>query len=797
MRRFDGKNASGNARSAAALIGLFLAIASAGIGWGSPYGALQKQPRTDFRPAIDPAAVSDEWRKADFYIIETDLSPAILAYAKSPKIRLFSHLDSSGEGAPSFLAVPTAGGIAVRRNPARLDGANQNEAWLLVWFAGAPGWTAWDVPWLAVLQHRARTIALDREGLGLEFEGPCGHIAAMPLYGYYKPPQKAAGDFLALHGLPSRGIETWRWADGLPRDVVARCRWWASASREFPLGSRETFSINRRTDTLSIREEFRYLSINDDWGTPHIKFGPISPALGLAWLGRTFPMRVTPPLHDPDLFTPFGPLVGTVGSDRLTIEFPGLLKYVNEVEIEQPAPPTNPIAAEAQSRVADKMRRKFRTDDWNQIWDHGGSKNFCWQVVGDHWYAKALPYCDPATRRHAKQALHDYFAQFVLREEHYKPRRGRLLLVGPGIGVWSRNGFDDAGKFSTNLLKTIWNYAHYTGDWELIRRRWALIARFFVTPYEMDWRSFGRYSIAEQGDEAGPAMCFARLAWAVGDTDNYLFGCYVFVRELVHHYIKMKGAAYFRRNQPYDSMEWMPQEVYLTNLWGSTAGWRIDGPTYPKKTGERQYNNRWVRLSEPEIGRFYRDVLARETRAEMDLLAKRPACPYKPDRDAAHIAPSLIRLRSLLLNEPPEALARITPPEKARVSRGADTIAFYLSYVRTARPPRWDRIIAADGGPTPYVLGLERIRESGSHCPVVVVSWRLSRDPRAASFWPIFSWWGWKPPRSTKGGSRRATPPLGRWSFGQIVPGNKARPENLKSQALNWNTTVIWEAKAP
>jgi len=42
---------------------------------------------------------------------------------------------------------------------------------------------------------------------------------------------------------------------------------------------------------------------------------------------------------------------------------------------------------------------------------------------------------------------------------------------------------------------------------------------------------------------------------------------------------------------------------------GDTAGWQIDGPTYPEKTGERQYTNRWVRFKNEDVGRFYRDFL--------------------------------------------------------------------------------------------------------------------------------------------------------------------------------------------
>ena len=36
-------------------------------------------------------------------------------------------------------------------------------------------------------------------------------------------------------------------------------------------------------------------------------------------------------------------------------------------------------------------------------------------------------------------------------------------------------------QFSTNLLETLWAYAHYTNDWNLIKERWDMIKKFFCT----------------------------------------------------------------------------------------------------------------------------------------------------------------------------------------------------------------------------------------------------------------------------------------------------------------------------
>jgi len=107
--------------------------------------------------------------------------------------------------------------------------------------------------------------------------------------------------------------------------------------------------------------------------------------------------------------------------------------------MEKPRPPDidlHPSVKAALEWVQQRMAQKFSTTDWQQIWDHGGPNNYCWQVMGDRWYAKALPYLEPEPRKRVAAALHGYIQEFVLREDRYRPFRGMLLLVGPGIGTW-------------------------------------------------------------------------------------------------------------------------------------------------------------------------------------------------------------------------------------------------------------------------------------------------------------------------------------------------------------------------
>jgi hypothetical protein len=721
--------------------------------------------------------ITNQFERTSF-LISTELSPAILIHSNQSKVALFANMDKWGLSNPTFSFLPLRQGTRVLKQGESLSSPSQTAPWVLVSFSGAKGWEDWDAPILIVLQHRPSQISLNEKGLSLSFPKEAGDIVLMPLYGYFKPPQQGK-DFLSQHNLPSKNISPWQWTKGLPQDVFNRCQYFSRVLRAFPLHVEERFALSG--DKLIIRESFKWRYIKDDWNTKPLRLAPLPPVLALAWWSgnrgyaqKPFPMTISRPITDPDLFTPYGPWLGVENVDAYEMQFP-LLRYIHVTE--EPKLPnfekTPQVVKEAYDSIVRRVGEKFKGEDWQEIWDYGGAENYCWQIMSDRWYAKALPYLPQEIRERVKRVLKQYMENFVLKEEKYKEFRGMLLLVGPGIGTWG--GYDDAGKFSSNLLETLWCYAHYTGDWETIRKNWGTIKRFFITPLECDWKSFGRYTIAELGDEASPPLCMARLAYMVNDYDTYAFSCYIFVMELVHHYIKQVGAEYFRLNQPWHSMEFMTKEVYLTNLWGDLAGWQIDGPTYPKETGERQFENRWVRFSNEDVARFYRDVLGREIAAEMELLTQRARqgkTPYKLNEDTAHIAPSIIRLRSLLLNEPPDKLAKLSPPSNWNVARYADTVAFCLSFLRTAQPKSYVRLIP-QRPPTSRVLGLERLRE---YTGFPAVSLAIDGEGSEHAF---LRWWAWKPPKGEQ------------WSFGEVVFGEKNLGK-VKSRYLNWNSFMLF-----
>src|SRR5262249_7259274 len=233
-------------------------------------------------PRVRPLDLKrDDWKAAPFYFIQTELSPATLYHCASNEVTFFGNLRESGLGAPAYVGFDTLRGPRVGTNGAPIDANDMAGCWVVAWFSGAQGWTNWDSPWAVFLQHKPTAMTLDESGLHLEFAQAAGDLVLMPLYGCDKlpPPGK---DYLAEHGWPSRAIKTWEWAKFLPRDLLIRVRYWASASREFPIYCMESFSVDRARDTVTIRQRFNWIPIADDWATPHLKLAPISPPLALA-----------------------------------------------------------------------------------------------------------------------------------------------------------------------------------------------------------------------------------------------------------------------------------------------------------------------------------------------------------------------------------------------------------------------------------------------------------------------------------------------------------------------------------
>ena len=692
---------------------------------------------------------------------ESPHSPGALVRMKTRRVTVFAGLGHYGAEPPTLLWARTADGVKTLRRGERLAGEAMTASWLAASFQGSKGWEEFDTPWFLALDRRPEAVTLTAEGLLLEYAEPdSGYIYSMPLYGYDKPPQRD-NRFQEKNGLPSRGVEPWTWEERLPDAVAARCDWWASVAKAFPVDFQESFRVDPAEDRIDFRQSYRWLTIEDDWGTQPRRFALLPPSVALARTAKRFPFETAQPLHDPDYWTPYGPLVGVADVDSFEYSL-RLLQYLHDVETVRLGATLSPAANDALGRITAAMENKF-PNAWRYQLDHGDRANLCWNVAGDVWYGRALSLVDSRLFSRAAQSFRLYLSDDII--QPHSPYHGKYLLHGPGIGSWGE--FGDAGKFMSLALQPIWAYAEFGRGWDLVQDRWDLIKRFFTTPDEADWLSYGRRSIAEIGDEAAPCSAYARLALGAGDIDEYLFGAYMFSRELTHLAIKQTAGRSFYEHQPLHVYQPMPERIYPTDMWGSTVGWQVDGPEWGHlSSGEHQTANRWVRFQDPDVGRFFRDRFPQEVGTEIDwyddAANEGRKAIYRPEtyrdwriQDDPHVMPSRLRLQSLLLDEGPEGV-RATSELRALRDRGpASQIAAAYSVLRLNAPRDIRRIAPVFDGPSPWVVGLERRGLEDSSSPVQ----EIREDGLAIE--PM--WYGWGMPRNAPAGGER-----GYRSFGQI-----------------------------
>ncbi len=400
--------------------------------------------------------------------------------------------------------------------------------------------------------------------------------------------------------------------------------------------------------------------------------------------------------------------------------------------------------------------------------------------MSDCWYPKALKYMTPTTRANALASMRVYFDEEYMQASRYRVDYGypHYYYAAFGPGCWDGYNIDtDSGKLATARLYTMWAYAHFADDWDLMIDRWDIVRWSHSTEQTMTWRTFGREAIAEMGDEAPPSMALARIAYKVGNqTDTYLYACYLFARELVHHYVKMMGADYFRRNMPYHTMDIMPERIYVTNFWGGTAGWQIDGPDFPL-FGAHQWDNRYVRFQSEDVAKFHRDTMSPWLADEINYYLGLEF-PYETATDAPHISPSQVRLRSFFLNESPAQLCALADPSTWRGNAtGCGLAAISIPVIRMGSPLKYERLIPGVQA-YPFITGLER--DIGSTWKGTTIDFYGKSDPR----WPMPHWMLWHAPQ-------HPTADDDCFAFGYITPTPGQPPAAVTKTAWSWVTHVI------
>lgn len=268
------------------------------------------------KPAAPPAMTvpaAKVWGEAPapLAVVETALSPALLVQSAPGPLRLFAGR------APGGMAWSAPAGQRLTNAATRIEGASLAEGWLLVWWAGASGWTNGDSAVALLLGRRPQEVAFSADGLTLEFPAGSGQLVVLPLFGV----QRLAGPGQDLPATPGRKKpwpSPWRWTNGLPREPLTRLRYWQAITRYVPV------SVDPRTGPAALFESFGFLPLGGDWPVTPMKLAPVRPAVAGALLpGGGAPVEISPRAHNHELPTTRGPLFGVQNADGYTARWPG------------------------------------------------------------------------------------------------------------------------------------------------------------------------------------------------------------------------------------------------------------------------------------------------------------------------------------------------------------------------------------------------------------------------------------------------------------------------------------------
>ncbi|MBL9126178.1 MAG: hypothetical protein JNL97_00960, partial [Verrucomicrobiales bacterium] len=571
-------------------------------------------------PTLDAAAIlrRPTSNPPPLWGLQSELTPATLWYAAEGQVSVFAGLEKSGLGAPTFVAYSSPTGIAVLRPGNMMSGDQMRENWLLAGFPGAAGWESWDSPWGVFLQKRPARVGLGTNELRLEFEGAAGFWTLLPLYGAYRPPQQGK-EVLGSLGFKEKSPKTWEWPLVVARDPLTRLRYWAGATRRFPVRERGTVSVDGRRGTVTLEERFDWLQIDDEWSTRPILLAPVSPALGLA-IGKSsaFPVEFSKAPFDFEFPTVYGPWFAVPDANTYSVTIP-VLRFVAETErLRAPdAPPTE----EEGKQILEELRAAGRALFGSPAsYRPEGAGDWASEeaLIGYAWQARALDFFEPAVRSNAVATLRRAMWDHVLEPSRFvepSPARAGERSPSEVEGSAARDA-----SWTSVLLQSVWAVADAIGDRSLVRERWPLLARQAARSRPARWVALARGTGESVGEGAAGAIAYARLAWLAGDLEAYRLGCGEAAKELTLLHARLRGVPWFREQQPWQPGPPIPETARVGPLLEGTRGWEIVGGTETSRSKTDGLDREWSRFFDPDVARFCRTHAAPELRRAWNTL---------------------------------------------------------------------------------------------------------------------------------------------------------------------------------
>jgi hypothetical protein len=458
-------------------------------------------------------------------------TPAVLVESDYHEMTLFEDLDALGLGQPTWVAWHDGEKVAMTAI-ADLDGKapTMGQNWLLMWFQGARGWEALDVPVLVVLQHKPRELRQSKSGTTLTFDGPVDSLAVMPLWGsrIVGPDELGAGP-----GDDEARLKFWT-------QIVEDCTFWSRALRHFPLRGSDSFRMDG--GDVHGRIAYEYHKTQDDWGTQPLTFAPLPYWIGLAAEHPTSVIELPGEARRTRTLAIYGPVCGTIGeAGEAHYVLKDMRKYVDEVRVAKDVQTDGAFARIYSDLVETCTGPRFWTlSSMSKMGKSPGNGGFYMHRVllgkdgsykfGQHCFenensmianlAHATAYLPMPQRQQLKAFMMRFMEIGTLLERYEAFSEGRLM-------------YEDTQWFMSRFMIGMWSYCHYTGHWQLLRDRWPLVqAEYASLVDEMSWANL-RGAGSEESSQMYQAMiAYARMAKVNEQGGEYLYGMYAATRML-------------------------------------------------------------------------------------------------------------------------------------------------------------------------------------------------------------------------------------------------------------------------
>ena len=501
-------------------------------------------------------------RKFDFTI--SAISPAWRLETDSETLRIFDGIEDNGVGLPQLIAMECDGVPLIHPLKTPLDTSKMSANWSLVSFNGSNGFDAFDIPWLFVLQHRPASIAINSGALELDYGCPAGTILAMPLYGVTLQEAQVTAS----------------WSNGLPEDVIQRCRAWSRILANAPDTLTRKAAVDFQQDALSYEDCFTYLPLNDEWSTIPITIAPIAPLLPPTLMAaKHFSGAISHPAQDLDYATLHGPLHAVIGSKVIT-QFKGLLHFIPEVrQITLKEQNADSVSLKKElSSILEKHFHIMQKHPWpDTVWRGkyvpGNQEPAFTNIL------LTLPYLsnDLAQRilDEYKKEVENYllydgvpsddFAEKLLPKLRKRPVSVSLTTpTGLKLTTFVPQETDygiDSCCFEAQLCYMLWSYAHHSGEWEFVKRSWPrilesanLLPNAYSWPICCSYDTFSGIRVGNGLQETGvmhAGFCaIARMAHKFGDIQLRDKASYFAAMQLVALNGAMSMNAYLRERRP-------------------------------------------------------------------------------------------------------------------------------------------------------------------------------------------------------------------------------------------------------